>query len=185
MLRPALALLVIAFAAVAGKTQDPKLPGPRVNLPEVDGFTKQKAKTYSSTGLGWSVTYNGARSVATVFVYNMDRDEIPTGADSDVIKAEMYEVICGLEGGKGTVYKSIVPLKDGAAPLGGGKTGTRFRFKRYEADLNKVGPVITEIHLTGWKNYFVKIHVTYKVADAEDAEEELKDLLPALGRAFR
>lgn len=163
-----------------------KLPGLKVNLPDADGYEKKAPRTYNSPGLGWSVTYNGKISVATVFVYNMDRDEIPDGPNSDVLKSEMYEVTTILEAQKEKgVYKKVVPIKEGVAPLGGGKTGTKFRFKRYEIDIPKVGPAITEIHLTGYKNYFVKIFVTYRLEDEEDALDEIKELMTTLNRTFK
>jgi hypothetical protein len=191
MLRPAIGvlagLLLAATSAAPAAQDDPKkLPGPKITLPDVDGFEKQPTKRYEEPGLGWSVAYRGSSSVVTFYLYNMDRDEIPDGADSDAVKAEMLDVISAVEAGKGAgVYKSLTPIKDGVTSLGTGKTAKKFRFKRYEVEMAKAGRAITEVYLTGYKNHFVKLRVTYLAEGREDAEVELKDLYAALTRAMR
>ncbi|HJZ53819.1 MAG TPA: hypothetical protein VKE74_02615 [Gemmataceae bacterium] len=179
-------LLAAASAAPAAQDEPKKLPGPKIALPEVDAFEKQPVKVYDEPGLGWSVSYRGSGSVVTFYVYNMDRDEVPDGPDSDAVKAEMLDVLSAVEAGKASGhYKTLTPVKDGVASLGSGKTARKFRFKRYEVEMAKGGPAITEAYLTGYKNHFVKLRTTYLAEGKAEAEAELKDLYAAITRAMK
>ena len=93
-----------------------------------------------------------------MFVYNLGMDKIPTGPNSDTIKAEMYESALRPRSEQGErAYKKIEPLDEKVIPFGNNKAAPQLRRKRYEIEIAKEGPAITELYVTGHKNHFIKI----------------------------
>ncbi len=189
MLRPLFALTaILAFVALSACAADDVLPGPPIEWPEVKGLDKQKPNVFKDAALGYSISYTGDGTVVTVFVYNLGLEKIPTGPNSDAIKAEMYESLLALEGNKKSGrYKSITPLDEGVVPLGANKAAPQIRRKRYEVDITDEGEAITELYVTGYKNYFLKIRATYPSQEKKrpGGEKAVADVLGALSKALK
>jgi hypothetical protein len=187
MIRPLLAL--VALLAVGGLARPAdELPGPEIKWPEVKGLERQKPNVFKDEKLGYSVAYLGGDTIVTVFVYNLGRDKIPSGPDSDVVKAEMYESLLALEANKTNPkprYKSISPLDEKVISLGPDENALQIRRKRYEVEIIGEGAALTELYVTGYKNYFVKIRATYPATDKEQSQKHLSNLLDALGKELK
>ncbi len=163
-------------------SDEEKLPGPKIAWPAVEGLGKQKVNVFKDKDLGYSVAYYGDKTslTATAYVYNLGRAKIPTDADSDAVKAEMLDSLNALEANKTNGwYKTLSPLGETLVSPAG-KGGPVFRRKRYEADIAKEGEGITELYLTTYKNYFIKLRTTYLNADKAEAEKQIAKLLESL-----
>ena len=150
------------------------------------GLDKQKPNMFKDAALGYSVAYLGEGTVITVFVYNLSLKKIPDGPDSDIVKAEMYESLLALEANKASGrYKSIQPVSEKVIPFGTNKTAPQIRRKRYEVEIAKEGAAVTELYLTGYKDYFIKLRATYPADDKEKGEKLLDTLLDGLGKGLK
>jgi hypothetical protein len=184
MIRPLLALA--ALVVLVGPARSDDLPGPKIDWPEVKGLDRQKPNLFKDKALGYSVGYLGDGTIITVFVYDLGRDKIPDGPNSDVVKAEMYESLLALEANKATGrYKSLQPIDEKVLPLGTSKGALEVRRKRYEVEIAKEGAALTELYVTGYKNHFIKIRATYPAENKEKAQKALDDLLDALGKELK
>jgi hypothetical protein len=186
MIRPLLALAVLFALVGSAHPADDELPGPKINWPEVKGLDKQKPNTFKDAALGYSVAYLGEGTVVTVFVYNLGLKKIPDGPDSDIVKAEMYESLLALEANKASGrYKSIQPVNEKVMAFGSSKTAPQIRRKRYEVEIAKEGAAITELYVTGYKDYFIKLRVTYPADSKEKGEKLIDNLLDGLGKGLK
>jgi hypothetical protein len=181
-------LLAVAalFVLVGAARPADDLPGPTITWPEVKGLDKQKPNVFKDKALGYSVAYLGEGTVITVFVYNLGLKKIPDGPDSETVKAEMYESLLALEANKANGrYKSLSPVNEKVIAFGSSKTAPQIRRKRYEADIAKEGPAITELYITGYKDYFIKIRATYPADGKEKGEKLVDTLLDGLGKGLK
>ncbi|MCI0704523.1 MAG: hypothetical protein L0241_26000 [Planctomycetia bacterium] len=184
MIRPLFALTALVVLVGSASAQD--LPGPKITWPDVKGLKRQKPNMFKDEALGYSVSYIGDVTVATCFVYNLGFERIPTGPNSDMLKAEMYESLLALEANKTSGrYKTISPLDEKVIPFGSNKAAPQIRRKRYEVELPKDGEAITELYVTGYKNHFIKIRSTYPTDDKAIGEKDMANLLDALGKALK
>ena len=97
MIRSLIASVALLVLVGTARPDEDDLPGPKIDWPEVKGLDKQKVNKFKDSALGYSVAYLGDGLVITVFVYDLGLDKIPTGPNSDTIKAEMYESALALE----------------------------------------------------------------------------------------
>jgi hypothetical protein len=188
MTRPLFALAALVVVAGSVRAADDVLPGPEIKWPEVKGLDRQKPKVFDDKKLGYSIAYLGDGTIVTVFVYNLGLEKIPGDPYSDVIKAEMYESMLALEANKTNPkprYKSISPLDEKVMPLGSNKGAVQIRRKRYEVEIIDEGQAVTELYLTGYKNYFIKIRATYPAEGKEKSQKNLSNLLDALGNELK
>src|SRR5262245_51630143 len=132
-MRSLLASVTLLVIVGTARPAEDDLPGPKIKWPEVAGLDKQKARKFDDAALGYSIAYLGEGLVITVFVYDLGLDKIPTGPNSDTLKAEMYSCILVLEANKANGrYKGIQPLDEKVIPFGTSKTAPQIRRKRYE-----------------------------------------------------
>lgn len=188
MIRPLLALAALFAIAGSAHPADEKLPGPKIEWPEVKGLEREKPNVFKDEALGYSVAYLGDGNVITVFVYNLGLKSIPNGPDSDTLKAEMYESVLALEGNKTGPkprYKSLSPLGEKVVPFGTSKNAPQIRRKRYEVEIIGEGAAITELYITGYKDYFIKIRATYPADSKEKGEKLVETLLDGIGKGLK
>lgn len=181
-------VLVFAALAVLGGSARPAddLPGPKINWPDVKGLERKEPTVFKDKKLGYSIAYLADGTIILAFVYNLDLPAVPTGAAADAIKAEMYESLLALEGNRANGrYKSIQPLDEKVVPFGTSKTAPQLRRKRYDIEIAKEGPAVTELYLTGYKNYFIKLRATYPTDDRAKGEKHVADFLEALGKELK
>jgi hypothetical protein len=102
------------------------------------------------------------------------------------VKAEMYESLLALEANKASGrYKSLSPVSEKVIPFGTSKTAPQVRRKRYEVEIAKEGAAITELYLTGYKDYFIKIRATYPADSKEKGEKLVDTLLDGIGKGLK
>ncbi len=186
MIRPLFVLAALFVLVGSARPAEDDLPGPKIEWPEVKGLDRQKPNQFKDKALGYSVAYLGEGTVITVFVYNLGLKKIPDGPDSDIVKAEMYESLLAVEANKANGrYKSISPVNEKVIPLGSSKTAPQIRRKRYEVEIAKEGAAITELYVTGYKDYFIKIRATYPADSKEKGEKLIDTLLDGLGKGLK
>jgi hypothetical protein len=185
MLRATALVFLIAVPAFAG--EDPKLPGPKIDFPDVKGFTRGKVTVFPQAELGYSVPYNAPGLTVTLYVYNGGKKEIPDGARSDAVKAEMKGTLKALEDArKAGYYKSVKEVgEEGTVTLGKGKDRPQALHRRFEVEHAKAGPALSETYLTGYKNHFLKFRISYDPENKPEAEKLIATLVDALGAELK
>src|SRR5260221_13774380 len=98
-------LTIGLMLAIPGLAQQPvpardALPGPKISFPDMAEFVRAKPNFYEDKTLGYLINYTRSGATVTIFVYNLGREVIPTGANSDAVKAEMLDSISALERNK-------------------------------------------------------------------------------------
>jgi hypothetical protein len=186
MIRSLVAASALLIAAGAARTADDKLPGPKIEWPDVKGLERQKPNAFKDAALGYSVAYLGDGVIVTIFVYDLGLEKIPTGPNSDTVKAEMYESALALEANKASGrYKRIEPIDEKVIPFGSNNAAPKLRRKRYEVEIAKEGPAVTELYVTGHRNHFLKIRTTYPAAAKQKSEKVIADLLDGLANGLK
>ncbi len=185
MIRSVFALAAVAVLVGNARAAD-EPPGPKINWPEVKGLERKEPTVFKDKKLGYSIAYLADGTIILAFVYNLELAAIPTGPNADAVKAEMYESLLALEGNRANGrYKSIQPLDEKVVPFGSSKTAPQLRRKRYEIEIAKEGPAITELYITGYKNHFIKLRATYPTDDKAKGEKHVADFLEALGKELK
>ncbi|MCE9561069.1 MAG: hypothetical protein K8U57_03340 [Planctomycetes bacterium] len=182
MIRPMIVLVAIALPTIAA--DEPKLPGPKIAWPEVKGLTFEKAHVYPEAALGYSVAYTTPGLTISVYVYDKGLAAIPTGAKSDIVRDEMKQVVADIEElKKRGQYTSVKEVgKEETIRLGEGKNAPTALRRKFEIARPKEAEArFSEAYITGYKDHFFKIRVTYVKDGAEKSEKLIQSLLEALG----
>jgi hypothetical protein len=187
MTRPLAALAAAVAVAALTPAQDPKLPGPKIDWPEVEGFTRGKTTVFPQAELGYAVGYNAPGVTVTVYVYHGGRKEIPDGVKSDAVKGEMKGTVKALDDAmKAGFYTAVKEVgQEETVPLGKGKDAPQALRRSFEVVNPKVGERLSDTYLTGYKNHFVKFRVTYSPKDKDAAGKKAAELLEAVGAALK
>ena len=173
-----LLLFLIALPATAGAERD---SGTGIIFPDVlAGAKLVKVMDYEkdNPGLGVGYHYGVNNFKVSVFIYNVGRPQIPSNTTSPII-IKMFDQarddVYVLE--KKGNYKDVALLipqetvKIGKFPFLHAKmTYSEHNIKR-----------TSQLYLTGFKNYFVKLRITYFTDDAINGEKSLDKFLSALG----
>ena len=176
-----LGVFAVAFPAAA---DEPKLPGPKIEWPEVKGFTFDKPFVFKQAELGYSVAYKAPGLVATVYVYNKGLAEIPTGVKSDVVRDEMKQMVADMEAAKKRgLYTSVKELgKEEVVAFGEGKEAPTALRRQFEVERpGEKEASLSSAYITGYKGQFIKLRVSYTKDSAEKSEKLIQNLLAALG----
>jgi hypothetical protein len=149
-------------------------------------WRRHESTEYPDPALGMSVRYRlGKWMRADVYIYNGGHREVPEGIDSDLIKDHLEQIIGDVfaikeQGG----YDDVKELKRETLRLGEGEGAPRVR--RVTLELVTDGQkLLSEAYLTGFRNHFLKIRVTYPTELREAAEKAMPELLAELGRAMK
>jgi hypothetical protein len=120
-------------------------------------------------------------------VYNKGLTEIPTGAKSQVVKDEMKQTAADLEEArKQGAYKSVKEVgKEEVVRLGPGKTAPAALRRKFEVERTKGGEKLSEAYVTGYKDHFIKLRITYDPEGKEESEKKIATLLDAIGSALK
>lgn len=157
------------------------------------GMVGRGMDRYGQQELGVSVRYEGAHLLKTdVYVYNMGFKAIPNGVDSDVVRNHFGSVTQDVFAAQRQgLYSSVVEIGSGTTLLGSPKEGLRALYKCFEYYQNpSPGIVSTErrrsyIVLTGYRNHFLKIRLTFLTNTEHYGEAMLKRFLADLGRVLK
>lgn len=184
MIRSLFALSALfALVGIAQPADDP--PGPKIEWPDVKGFTRGKVQTFPKAELGYSVAYDTPGLAVTIYVYNLGLKKIPDGAKSDEVKDEMKRTVADLDRAKQAgLYKSVKEIgKEETVALGKVKGAPSALRRQFEVE-RKDGVKLSAIYVTGYKDHFVKIRITHNPDDKE-AADKIATLLEVLGGAIK
>jgi len=186
MPRLLLSCFITVLLGTATIAEDVKLPGPKIALPEVEGFTKGKTHVYKEAEFGYSVSYVAPHIVITLYVYNMNQSEIPDGAKSEKVKDEMKRTVGEIEQSKknGT-YKSVKEI--GAAEivsLGKGKDVPAALRRQFLVERTE-GEKFSDAFVTGYKDHFIKFRITYDLEEKAESNKKIATFLEAVGSALK
>jgi hypothetical protein len=175
-----LALVTLSPAAA----QEPRLGGLKLRFLDVAGFTLSEPKRFPNPKHGYFVSYRAKQDlVVNVYVYNSTSERIPDGASSEIVKEESGLVEEGLKEAKRQgAYKSYAERASGEAKVGNSPRAPTAQRRLFEIERADVGRVLTDVYITGYKNHFVKIRITYPVGRRVEAEKAFAPVLEALGR---
>jgi hypothetical protein len=188
MTRPRAALIALFAVVLPAAADDPKLPGPKIEWPEVKGFTRGKTQVFPQTGLGYSISYDAPKLAVTAYVYDKRLPKIPDGVKSDVVKAEMKQAAADLElARKRGLYTAVKEVgKEEVVALGKGKDAPSALRRTFEiVRKGEDGAKLSELYVTGYKDHFVKLRITYDPEGKAEAEQAIAALLEALGGALQ
>lgn len=180
-----LAIFLATLAQVAANTD----AATGIVLPKTAGawfFTEHK--NYEPAGLGCSYTYKpmrGGLGAITCYVYTRGLKDIPTGAESKLIKTEMDEVFSGVTAAwqerKGTVAEIQKPKEYRA--VGKGRSLALYGIQRITT-ADGVQSISISI-LTGYRGNILKVRCTHPGEDVEVALENMMLFLAAILEANR
>lgn len=142
---------------------------------------KDEVTDYSAEdpGLGISLGYNGPGIIITVYLYTMGLENIPTDLQSPILQEQFRQAVNDIvQTAKAGYYVDLEKISEGEATWDATKVKSlqaSFRFKRNDQD------VLSQVHLLGYKNHFLKLRITYaKDFPKEVLEEFFKELASLL-----
>lgn len=140
---------------------------------DVEGFRRTEVHRYEQAGLGYSVDYISDAGIRiTIYVYDFGLPAIPDGPDSELAKANIVQAKGDIFRAKEKgLYQSVEQLSDSVVTLGpaSGPKIHKMSFKIVRGDREN----FSELYLTGYKNHFVKLRITYVADNKEKCEQEI------------
>src|SRR4030067_1744171 len=131
-------------------------------------------------GMGITIGYNCSAGMATIYIYNYNLSNIGTGVSVEV-KQHFQKVISDIyEAEKIGIYRNVKKGSDGIVSLSTGKKGPYF-LKTVISYVSNGEENLSYVYLTGYKNQFIKIRITYKKNIAKKEEIMITDFLDAIG----
>ena len=187
MPRPAIGLIVLFVAVWPVTADEPEVPGLKLDFPAVEGFRLEAPHIFPQTGLGYSRAYRAPGVVATVYVYNKGLAEVPAGAKSATVKKEMQQAADDIETARQQgLYKSAAEVgKEEVIRLGKGKDAPSALRRTFDLERPKDGEFRSVILLTGYKDHFIKLRISYSRKEEEAAEKKMAVLLAAIGKSLK
>lgn len=171
-------LLVILFStpALAKNTPEEIL----VLLPlQIESFIAQPEPiTYSDKRLGASLGYNAPdQTVITVYLYDQGIQDIKDGIDSEIIQTSRETSMEEMKVNERMGYwRNVKKITDEEIEFNIGKKDLKVLYVSYSCDANdgyseKGIPLISDLYVTGLKNYICKIRIT-RLADSDEAKSQ-------------
>jgi len=177
------ALLLATTLASAGsleKSIDAAFPD------EIAGLKLNKRTEFPEKPLGVNLSYlRPGPLIGSIYIYNAGMASIPSGTDGQAVRTHFGQVIGEMkqwekQGGK------VFPLDGQPASASVTKyegCGPQFIWKTYEMQLPE-NTLHSSTYLTGVKNHFVKLRITYPKADPtakSDAEKFVRQVRQIVG----
>ena len=136
-------------------------------------------------GLGNSVGYRDGEVSVTVYLYDSNIASIPDGASSDVVRQELDEVIDQIHGAKEIgLIESVKELSQKRVFLD--SVGQRLETLSASFEIRERGEkLVTVAYLTGYRNHFLKVRMTYPRADQAKWETVVAGFLAELAGLLR
>jgi hypothetical protein len=174
-----LGLTALLFANLAGFAGTTPRDFPPLNFPDVEGYDKGEVHEYGG-GAGKSIPYNSKDGVVvTIYIYNRGLTKIPNGVSDDVRKDMKGAKAAIKEAEKQGLYTKATELgKEEEVTLG--KNGPKALRASFEIAAAK-GDSLSDIYITGYQNYFIKIRCTRPKNTAEKTKPSMERLVSKLG----
>lgn len=151
--------------------------------PALGAWKQTDVHHYPEKEYGVSIGYNrGPGHTMTIYLYSGGFSEIPTGGDSDIMRAVLKEVNSQIAASwvkEGAVVKALVPhrvLRDSVCP-GVFALGSVYRMSFPE----HVATSYTGI--TGYKNRILKLRYTFNSEDSNIGAQNLDEFITELVKA--
>jgi hypothetical protein len=182
-----LAVVASTFLSALASQAEPALPGPKIELPDVEGFTRSKIRAYQETGLGYSVAYSTPAITVTLYVYNRNLNTIPDGPKSQIVQDELKQTTIDIDEAKrGGHYKSVKQVGgEEIVSLGKGRDAPTARRRQFLVELTKNGEKLSDAYVTGYKDHFIKLRITYDLEGKAESEKKIATLLDAIASALK
>lgn len=154
---------------------------------KLGGLTFEKVATYEDPGAGYSLRYEGAGLMKVdVYVYTKALDEIPSGYDTDLVKAESQEIVRVLEiMQKRGAYTDLKHLDHGMVP-GTVKIGyvwDQFEYRQLKDEAGGT-PRISESFVTAYAGRLFKVRLTYLKSELKAGRKVSLALVSDLARVI-
>ena len=177
--------IAIAILLTSANAQDVKRGGLKMDFPELEGFVCSEPKHFPNPKHGYLVSYTAQQGPwirVNVYVYNSGLDRIPDGASSEVVKEEIYLIEVGLKELKRQgAYNSYIELEGGVVQIGDSRVAPKAQRRLFEIDRTDVGRILTDVYITGYKDHFIKIRISYPVEEQIEVEKTVAPVLKAVG----
>ena len=157
-----------------------------IDFPEVEGFRRSKPFEFPDPRHGSVVSYEAGPVRINIYVYDSGLDFIPDGASSNVVKEEAVLVEEGLrELRRRGKYRSYAERASGESRVGDSPDAPRAQRRLFEIEREDGGRILTDVYITGYRNHFVKIRLTYPEGMRTESERVAAPVLNALGACLR
>lgn len=146
------------------------------------GCDRTEVHTYDETKFGASIAYRKNGFLVTVYVYDLDQQDIGEKLDDEVLKKAFETSIAELEeAARQGFYKDLEERDSGTAKFGAGHEVLRARYRLTRAKGNAAGQrAFSEIHVFGAQGYIIKLRVTGSLEDEAAHAKTLEQIVPAL-----
>jgi hypothetical protein len=116
----------------------------------------------------------------------MDLNEIPDGAKSQKVKDEMKRTVDEIElSKKAGTYKSVKEIGEAEiVSLGNGKNALAALRRQFLIERTD-GEKFSDAFLTGYKDYFIKLRITYDLEEKAATNKKIATFLEAIGSALK
>jgi hypothetical protein len=186
LLLPLLMLLIIGSDARPADKDVYREPATGLQFPAKLGKWVRGQNREYGPGLGVSVAYDvAAGATATVYVFNLDLKNIPTGTGSAPVKDHFAQAKKDVAEAQKQKSGSSKLQSEGEVRLGAGADAPkalRAVFALKDKDGNELG---SQLYVTGYKNQFFKIRITFLMRNQQACEEAIGQLLGELGTLLK
>ncbi|MBE3099203.1 MAG: hypothetical protein IMZ44_18970 [Planctomycetes bacterium] len=159
-------------------------------------FTFAGSQKYDKPELGVSIRYKASEPVsirADIYVYDLGKKDLGNGIESEAVKAAFEQAKADITRMETTKrYKDVKPLPQEPVVLKVGEKelpmlGAAFEFTMLPPPGTSASPeaVASHLFLTGYKDKFLKVRLTYPKAGKEKCAEALAEFMAALGAALK
>lgn len=183
MLRVLLALCLAG--ALSGAEVD---PATKISFPaEAGAWAYAKSHTYDQAALGRSYAYNPKSSgngAITIYVYDKGLANIPTGADSRLMKLEIEEIVAGIKTSWTERGATVETLEAARLFRYSPKTPPVAYYGLSRISYQGVRNLSISI-VTGYRGNFLKLRYTHPGNDLDVALHDIRVFLEALHAANR
>lgn len=178
-----LAIPLLGFAAPLA-AEAPNSGTVPIVFPDIEGFTRSEPQHLPDPKYGYVISYSSDQPLTIhVYVYNSGFVRIPDGAASNVVKEEIALIEEGLKKLKNQgMYRSYKERARGEGRIGDWPRAPTAQRRLIEIDRADVGLILTEVYITGYKNHFVKIRLSYAIDKGIELEKTIASVLTALGK---
>lgn len=173
------ALVLLPLTVLARETPEmmlEALPGKMADC------ARTKVHTYDEPKYGASIDYKKEGFIVTVYVYDLDQQNIGEKADDPILKSAFEGAIAELAAAaEGGYYTGLDERDQGTAKFGAGHEVLRARYRLTRTEGSMKGQrAFSEIHVFGAQGYIVKIRVTGLLQDEAAHAKTLEQMVPAL-----
>jgi hypothetical protein len=146
------------------------------------GCDRTEVHTYDEPKYGASIAYRKEGFLVTVYVYDLEQQDIGQKLDDPVLKSAFDTSIAELEEATRQGYYTDVEERDnGTAKFGPGHEVLRARYRLTRAKGAAAGQrAFSEIHVFGAQGYIIKLRVTGSLEDEAAHSKTLEQMIPAL-----